>query len=386
MSQRDYYEVLSLSRNATEVEIKKSFRRLAMKFHPDRNPGDKTAEIKFKEVKEAYDVLSNPQKRSVYDQYGHEGISQFSNAGASHGSTRSSRGFSDFEVGGAFGDIFSSIFGDRQGGHGQARQRGADLGYELKITLEEAIHGIRKTIQIPTWVNCKACGSSGAKKGKGFVSCSRCKGSGQIHIQHGFLAIQQPCNTCHGQGKIINDPCTMCRGQGRTRHTESLSVKIPAGVDSGDRIRLSGKGEVGMFGAPAGDLYVQVAVKPHLLFKRDGNNLHTEVPIDFVMASLGGEIQVPTLSGPVKLTIAPETQNGKLFRLRGKGVKPLRGGSGRVGDLLCRIVVETPVKLNIEQKNLLKKFGELIAKDHNSPRAKSWFDSFKDFFTEKNRP
>ncbi len=376
MAKRDYYEVLGVVRNASEAELKKAYRRLAMKYHPDRNPGDKTVGEKFKEIQEAYAVLSDSQKRAAYDQFGHAGVS-----GAAGGP-----GFGGFQdvgdIFGDLGDIFGNIFGG--GGHRESAQAqgGADLGYELGLSLEDAVHGTSKDIKVPTWVSCSTCEGSGAKKGSGPVTCQTCRGAGQVRMQHGFIAIQQTCSTCRGQGKVIKDPCPSCRGQGRVQERKTLSVKIPAGIDSGDRIRLAGEGEAGLMGAPAGDLYVEVHVKKHPIFHREDNDLYSEVPISFVTATLGGEITVPTLDGQVKLTIPSETQSGRLFRLRGKGVKALR--SGGVGDLMCRVIIETPVKLTSEQKELLEKFDQLIqsgAKKH-SPKAKNWFDSMKQFFKE----
>ncbi len=373
----DYYEILQVTRTATDTEIKKSYRRMAMKYHPDRNPGDDKAEAKFKEIQKAYAVLSDSQKRVAYDQFGHAGVNQqFGGGGGGPG------GFDFGDIGDVFGDIFGDIFGGGRGGQ-QRQQTGADLGYELSITLEQAVHGLAKTIKVPTWVECESCDGKGAKKGTSPVTCDSCHGHGQVQMRHGFLTVQQTCPKCRGAGKVIKDPCNSCRGQGRTQQTQTLSVNIPAGVDTGDRIRIAGKGEAGMHGAPAGDLYVQVHVKEHQLFKRHGNDLHSEVPIDFVVAALGGEIEIPTLAGQVKLIIPAETQSGKLFRLRGKGVKALR--SGGVGDLLCRAVVETPVKLSSAQKDMLKEFSESLKKDNkdHSPQSKSWFDSVKDFFGDK---
>ena len=375
MAKCDYYEVLGISRMATEAEIKKAFRRLAMKYHPDRNPGDKKAEIKFKEAREAYEVLSDSRKRASYDQFGHAGVEQSFGGGTSGG-------FAFGDIGDVFGDIFGDIFGG--GGRPKSQeQRGADLGYDLILSLEEVVHGITQTIKVPTWVSCGTCSGSGAKKGSGPVTCQRCGGSGQIRMQHGFLQVQQNCSVCRGTGQIIKDPCFDCHGQGRRQQTKTLSVKIPPGIDTGDRIRLSGEGEAGLFGVPPGDLYVQIRVKPHPIFQRRGNDLYSEVPIDFITAVLGREVEIPTLDGAVRLTIPPETQSGKQFRLRGKGVKALR--SGAVGDLICHVTVETPIKLNMEQKELLKRFAKLLEKDdkNHSPRKRSWFNSVKEFFTKK---
>jgi molecular chaperone DnaJ len=378
MAKRDYYEILGVAKNASDAEIKTSYRRLAMKYHPDRNPGDKSAEEKFKEAKEAYEVLSDNQKRAAYDRFGHAGVEAAAGAGAGPG------GFGGFQGFGGFSDIFGDIFGDVfGGGRGRARpQHGADLGYDLAVDLEDAVHGTTITIRVPTWVQCDECGGTGAKKGSKPTTCTTCGGSGQIHIQQGFLTIQQTCPECHGQGQVIKDPCYKCHGQGRIRETKTLSVKIPPGVDNGDRIRLAGEGEAGMFGAQAGDLYVQIRLNPHSIFTREGNDLHCEVPIDITMAALGGELNIPTLDGQVKLKIPPETQSGRMFRLRGKGVKSVR--TGITGDLLCKVNIETPVNLNREQKELLEKLSKSLSEDgrRHSPKAKSWFDNVKKFFSQ----
>ena len=371
MAKRDYYEVLGISRNATEIEIKKSFRRLAMKYHPDRNPDDEQAEIQFKEVKEAYEVLSNSQKRQAYDQFGHAGL----NSGGGGG-------FADF--GEAFGDIFGDIFGTAsRGGGGQTRAtRGSDLRYNLELTLEEAVHGTEIEIEVPTWVECKKCAGSGAKKGTEPVTCTTCQGAGQVHMQQGFFAIQQTCPNCHGVGKLIKEPCPHCEGNGRVHERKKLSVKIPAGIDNGDRIRLSGEGEAGANGGPAGDLYVQVKIKPHSIFTREENNLYCEVPVCFTTLILGGELAVPTLDGQVTLKIPAETQTGKVFRLRSKGVKSVRSSS--IGDLLCRVNAETPVNLTEDQKTLVKQLDDALQQggDKHNPQKQSWFDKVKNFFKE----
>ena len=382
---RDYYETLGVAKAASEADIKKAYRKLAMKYHPDRNPDDKTAQKKFQAIQEAYAVLSDQQKRAAYDQFGHAGV-----AGAAGGAGGAGFGGFDFQdMGDVFGDIFGDIFGGSRRGGGRSRsssrsraQRGSDLMYEMALDLEDAVHGVTREITVPTWSSCQTCDGTGAKKGTGETTCDTCKGSGQVQMQHGFIAIAQTCSRCHGTGKIIKNPCTNCRGQGRVQERRKLSVKIPAGVDSGDRIRLSGKGEAGVYGGPAGDLYIEVHVKPHSLFKRQANDLHTNVPIDFITATLGGEVEVPTLDGRVRITIPAETQSGKLFRLRGKGVKALR--SGRVGDLICAILVETPVKLNDQQKQHLQQFEQLLKQDgkNHSPSGKTWFDSVKSFFRE----
>ncbi|CAJ0997874.1 Chaperone protein DnaJ [Sodalis praecaptivus] len=374
MAKSDYYEILGVSRDAEEREIKKAYKRLAMKFHPDRNPGnaEAEAEAKFKEIKEAYEVLTDAQKRAAYDQYGHAAFEQGGMGGA---------GGADFSD--IFGDVFGDIFG---GGRRQRASRGADLRYNMELSLEEAVRGVTREIRIPTLEECDVCHGSGAKPGTSAVTCPTCHGQGQVQMRQGFFAVQQTCPTCQGQGKIIKDPCTKCHGHGRVEKSKTLSVKIPAGVDTGDRIRLTGEGEAGEHGAGAGDLYVQVQVRKHPIFEREENNLYCEVPINFAMAALGGEIEVPTLDGRVKLKVPAEMQTGKLFRMRGKGVKSVRGGSQ--GDLLCRVVVETPVKLNERQKQLLRELEESFggpSGDQNSPRSKSFLDGVKKFFDDLTR-
>lgn len=378
MSKRDYYETLGVSRDASEADLKKAYRRLAMKHHPDRNTDNSTeSEARFKEAKEAHEVLSDAKKRAAYDQYGHAGVdpSMGGRPGAGGGG-----GFED-----AFGDIFGDIFGGggrRGGGGGQRAQRGSDLQYNLELTLEDAVFGTEVKIRVPTLVGCKTCDGSGAKKGTSATTCTTCHGAGQVRMQQGFFAVQQTCPQCRGQGKIISDPCTDCHGQGRKQEQKTLSVKVPAGVDTGDRIRLASEGEAGEHGAPAGDLYVQMHVKPHDIFSREDNNLHCEMPISIGTAALGGEIEVPTLNGRIRLKIPAETQTGKLFRMRGKGVKPVRGGA--TGDLLCRVNVETPVKLSNKQKDLIKAFENSIQEDgkQHSPKNASWGDRVKTFFDD----
>jgi molecular chaperone DnaJ len=374
MAKRDYYDVLGVERGADEAEIKKAYRRVAMKHHPDRNAGDTASEEKFKEANEAYEVLSDPQKRATYDQFGHAGIEGQGQGGFGGGGGAN---FSDI-----FGDVFGDIFGAAAGRGRSGPQRGADLRYNLEIDLEDAVQGSTVKIRVPTLENCEECNGSGARKGSTPVSCTTCGGAGQIRMQQGFFSVQQTCPNCRGKGKMIKDPCGSCHGRGRVEKQKTLSVKIPPGVDTGDRIRLAGEGEAGPDGGGAGDLYVQVAVRPHNIFQRDGKHLYTEVPISFTDAALGGELEVPTLEGRVKLRVPPETQTGKLFRLRGKGVKPVRGGT--VGDLLCRVVVETPVNLTKKQKDLLTEFQASLSESNqkHSPRKTSWFEGVKSFFDE----
>jgi molecular chaperone DnaJ len=372
MAKRDYYEVLGVSKNTSEADLKKAYRRAAQKHHPDRNQDDKVAEEKFKECKEAYEILNDPQKRAAYDQFGHAGVDP-SMGGAGRGQPGAG-GFNDI-----FGDVFGDIFGGGRGG-GQRVYRGSDLRYNLELSLEDAVAGTEVKIRVPTMVNCETCDGSGAKKGSSPSTCTTCGGHGQVRMQQGFFSVQQTCPHCQGGGTIITDPCTQCRGKGRVQERKVLSVKVPAGVDSGDRIRLAGEGEVGESGGPPGDLYVQMHVREHPIFQREESNLHCEVPISFVTAALGGELEVPTLKGRVKLKIPSETQTGRMFRMRGKGVKQVRGGP--VGDLICKVNVETPVKLTRKQKDLLKEFsGEVEAgAEHHSPQAASWVDGVKKFF------
>jgi molecular chaperone DnaJ len=371
MSKRDYYEVLGVARNASEADIKKAYRRLAMKYHPDRNPGPE-GEAKFKEAKLAYEVLADPKKRSAYDQFGHAGVE--AGPGFGGGAGDFAGGFADI-----FGDVFGDIFGGRAGG-GRRSHRGADLRYDLSLTLEEAVAGKDVKIRIPTLVECQFCGGTGAKPGTKPKTCSTCGGHGQVRMQQGFFSIQQTCPQCRGTGTVVEEPCGHCHGQGRIREQKTLSVKIPAGVDTGDRIRLSGEGERGALGGSPGDLYVQVQVKEHPIFTREDSHLFCEVPIGFVTAALGGELEVPTLDGKVVLKIPAGTQTGKMFRMRGKGVKPVRGGS--VGDLICRVLVETPVNLTERQKELLRELDESVQAggDRHSPHSSSWLDGVKSFF------
>ena len=373
MSKRDYYEVLGVDKSAGEREIKKAYKKLAMKYHPDRTQGDKGLEDKFKEIQEAYEILSDSQKRAAYDQYGHAGVDPNRGGGGFGGGA---------DFGDIFGDVFGDIFGGGRGGRQSRARQGSDLRYNLELTLEEAVRGKSVDIRVPTLVECEVCDGSGAKKGSSPKTCPTCHGNGQVQMRQGFFAVQQTCPTCSGKGKIIEDPCNSCHGHGRKEKTKALNVKIPAGVDTGDRIRLSGEGEAGENGAPPGDLYVQVHVREHDIFKRDGNNLYCEVPLSFTTAALGGELEVPTLDGKVKLKISPETQTGRMFRLRGKGVKSVR--SGAMGDLMCKVVVETPVNLSSRQKELLQELEESMGKasSKHSPKAQGFFDGVKKFFDD----
>ncbi len=374
MAKKDFYEVLGINRDASDDEIKKAYRKLAMKHHPDRNPDNPKAEEHFKEAKEAYEILSDAQKRAAYDQYGHAGVDPQA-GGFGPGGPGNMGGFAD-----AFGDIFGDIFGGgRSGGRGGV-YRGADLRYNLEISLEDAARGTETRIRIPTMEQCESCGGSGAKKGTEPKTCPTCQGHGQVRMQQGFFSIQQTCPKCHGSGRFVADPCQACHGAGRVKQHKTLSVKIPAGVDEGDRIRLSGEGEHGVGGGPSGDLYVQIHIKPHQVFQRDHDDLHCEMPVSFTIAALGGEIEIPTLDGLAKIKIPAETQSGKVFRLRGKGIKGVRSHSH--GDLMCHVVVETPVSLTERQKELLRELEAINLQDdsRHNPRAKSWMDKVKDFF------
>jgi molecular chaperone DnaJ len=363
MSQRDYYEILGVTKTVNKIELKKAFKRKAMKYHPDRNDAE-DAQEKFKEVNRAYDTLRDDNKRSRYDQFGHEGVNQ-SAGGGFHGA----------DVGDVFGDIFGDIFG---GGRRQQQQRGRDIQVEITVELEEAVFGINKEIKIPTMSECTYCDGSGSKDGK-TETCSTCNGVGQVRMQQGIFSVQQTCPTCHGQGQMIENPCNHCHGEGRIKETKTLNVKVPAGVDNGDRIRLTGEGEAAPTGGIPGDLYVDINVKPHALFQREANDLFCEMPINFATAALGGELSIPTLDGEVKLKIPAETQSGKVFKIKGKGVKSVR--SHRTGDLMCKVDVETPVNLTNFQKKLIKQLSESIEKGgtkHN-PNQHGWFDSVKSF-------
>lgn len=371
MSERDYYEVLGVGRGATAAELKKSFRRLAMKFHPDRNPDDPSAQEKFKEAKQAYDILGDEQKRALYDQYGH---AAFENGAGARGGA----GFGD--VGDVFGDIFGDIFGRHGGGRGRP-QRGADLRYMMQMDLEEAVFGVTRQIKIPTQVNCQYCNGTGSEDGKA-SQCTTCRGQGRVRMQNGIFSIQQACPTCGGSGQVIDKPCRKCRGQGRLEETRTLEVRVPAGVDNGDRIRLNGQGEAGPSGAPAGDLYVEVQVREHPIFRREGNDLYCEVPIRFSQAALGVSLPVPTLDGEVPVNIPPETQTGTQFRLRGRGVTSVH--NNRHGDLICLVVVETPVRLTKQQRELLTSLEATFHgadADSHTPRAKGWVDGVREFWS-----
>jgi len=375
MPKRDYYKVLDVPRTATEAEIKKAYRRLAMKYHPDRNPNDRDAEEAFKEAKEACEVLTDPHKRAVYDQHGHAGVEA---AGRSAGGARG--GF----AADAFSDIFGDVFGDIFGGARRAGRtqvfRGADLRYQLELDLPQAVFGHQVEIDVTRLVECELCHGSGAAKGSAPAPCDTCGGAGQVRISQGFFQLQQTCPRCRGAGTIVRNPCDGCHGQGRVRRSRKLAVKVPAGVDSGDRVRLAGEGEAGRNGGPPGDLYVEVQVHEHPIFERDGEHLSCEVPVSFATATLGGTVSVPTLEGDVQLKIPAETQSGRVFRLRDKGVKPVRGGAR--GDLFCRVVVETPVHLSPEQRELVRKLEESL-KAHagkHAPREKGFLEGVRRFF------
>ncbi len=378
MAKRDLYEVLGLEKGASKDDIRRAYRRLAMKYHPDRNPDDKEAENNFKEVKEAYEILYDDEKRAAYDRFGHAGVDPNAAGMGGMGGGMGADAFAD-----AFGDIFGEIFGAR-GGAGGGRshvRRGADLRYTLDISLEEAASGLDTEIRVPNWDECDSCQGSGAKPGTSPETCSTCRGAGAVRMQQGFFSVQQTCPTCHGTGQEIKEPCSKCNGGGRVRSNKTLEVNIPAGIDDGMRIRLSGKGEPGLNGGPAGDLYVEIHIKPHNIFQRDGDDLHCELTIPFTTAALGGDVEVPTLDGRGEITIPEGTQSGKTFRLRGKGIRGVR--SSYPGDLYCHIQVETPVRLSEEQKQLLRQFEEALHEGGNkhSPKSQSWKDKIKDFFS-----
>ncbi|HSI49517.1 MAG TPA: molecular chaperone DnaJ [Ideonella sp.] len=380
MAKRDFYEILGVAKDATEDDIKKAYRKLAMKHHPDRNQGDgaKKSEEQFKEAKEAYEMLSDPQKRAAYDQYGHAGVDP--NRGAGGAGPEGFGGFAE-----AFGDIFGDIFGGqagqgRRGGGGQQVYRGNDLSYAMEISLEEAALGKESQIRIPTWDSCDTCGGSGAKPGTKAKTCTTCNGGGTVHMRQGFFSVQQTCPHCHGTGKIIPEPCTTCNGAGKIKRQKTLEVKIPAGINEGMRIRSAGNGEPGTNGGPAGDLYIEIRIKQHEIFERDGDDLHCTVPVSMTTAALGGSVEVPTLTAKLEIELPEGTQHGKTFRLRGKGIKGVR--SAYPGDLYCHVTVETPVKLTEHQRKLLKELEESLKKggEKHSPNAKSWTDKVKDLF------
>ena len=381
MAKRDYYEVLGVNKSADAAELKKAYRRLAMKYHPDRNPDDKEAEVKFKEAKEAHDVLSDASKRSAYDQFGHAAFEGGMGGGGAGGfggaGGAGAGGFGDM-----FGDMFGDIFGGGGGGGRQRQRRGADLRYNLELSLEDAVRGTEVNITVPRMTTCDTCDGSGARKGSTPTQCGTCHGQGQVRIQQGFFSVQQTCPHCNGKGTVISDPCGTCHGKGLVKENKKLSVKIPAGVDEGDQIRLSGEGE-GVSGGVSGDLYVSVSLKKHSIFTREGVDLHCSVPVSYSTLALGGELEVPTLDGRAKLKIPAGTQSGKMFRLKGKGTKNVRN-TGYIGDLYCEVNVETPVNLTIRQKELLKEFDASLGEggSKHSPEGSSWSDKIKSFFDD----
>ncbi len=373
---KDFYEILGVSKTASADELKKAYRKLAMQHHPDKNPGDKKAEEKFKEISHAYDILSDEQKRAAYDRYGHDAFTQGGMGGAGGGA-----GGFDFSASG-FADIFEDLFG--MGGGARQRQpsgpaRGADLRYNLSISLEDAFKGKQETIKVATAVACESCSGSGGEKGSAPVSCGTCSGSGRIRMSQGFFTMERTCTSCQGMGKVIKNPCKNCAGSGRVRKEKTLSVNIPAGVEEGTRIRLSNEGEVGARGGPAGDLYIFVSVAEHPIFKRDGADIHCQIPIPMTTAALGGSIEAPTIDGTrVKVSIPEGTQSGHQMRLRGKGMSVLR--SGHRGDMYIHTQVETPVKLNKKQKDLLKEFEK--SGGHTSPESEGFFAKVKEFWDD----
>ena len=375
-TKRDFYEILGVPKNATDDEIKKSYRKMAMKYHPDRNQGDATAEVKFKEAKEAYEMLSDAEKRAAYDQYGHAGVDPNMRGAAGAG------GFGGF--GESFGDIFGDIFGQarrQQGGGGRQVFRGNDLSYAMDITLEEAAAGKKTEIRIPSYDECDTCHGSGAKPGTSAKTCGTCQGQGVVQMRQGFFSVQQNCPHCRGSGKIISDPCSPCHGQGKIKRQKTLEISIPAGIDDGMRIRSTGNGEPGTNGGPPGDLYIEIRLQKHEVFQRDGDDLHCAVPISFTTAALGGEVSVPTLNGEAAIDLPEGTQTGKQFRLRGKGIKGVRASFP--GDLYCHITVETPVKLTEHQRKLLKELDESLKKGgaKHSPTEAGWADKLKNLFS-----
>jgi molecular chaperone DnaJ len=364
---RDYYEILGVGRDASSEELKKAYRQLALKYHPDRNPGDKESEEKFKEINEAYSCLCDPDKRAHYDRFGTtEGLGQ-------------NAGFNGFGPGGPFADIFENLFDDFFGGARKQRPtRGADLRYNLTITLEEAASGVDKDIKIPRWQTCDSCSGSGCQPGKPPVACPNCNGTGNVRFQQGFFSVSKPCGKCHGSGKIISHPCGTCRGEGKVKAQRELNVKIPAGVDNGSRLRLSGEGDFGSFGGPPGDLYVVLAIEHHNLFRREGLNLYCDIPISFTIAALGGEIEVPGLTGSSTLKIPAGTQSGKQFHLKGRGMPKL--GSHYRGDIVCEVSIRVPTKLTARQKELLEEFAGING-DAEGEAAKGFKGKLKDIFS-----
>jgi molecular chaperone DnaJ len=375
MAKRDYYKVLDVPKGATEAEIKKAYRRLAMKYHPDRNPNDRDAEEAFKEAKEACEVLTDPHKRAAYDQYGHAGVEAASRQGPGRGGFGGADTFSDI-----FGDVFGDIFGGARRSSRSQVYRGADLRYELDLDLSQAVFGHQVEIQLERLTECEVCRGNGAAKGTTPSTCETCGGAGQVRIAQGFFQLQQTCPRCRGAGTIVRNPCDACLGQGRVRRGRTLSVKVPAGIDTGDRVRLTGEGEAGRNGGPPGDLYVEIHVREHPIFERDGVHLSCEVPVSFATAALGGSVNVPTLEGDVALKVPAETQSGRVFRLRDKGVKPVRGGAR--GDLFCRVVIETPVHLSAEQRELIRRLDESLSAQaaRHAPREKGFLEGVRRFF------
>ncbi len=379
MPKKDYYETLGVPKNASEEDIKKAYRKLAMKHHPDRNQGEsgKASEDKFKEAKEAYEMLSDAQKRAAYDQYGHAGVDPNMRGGP--GAEGFNGGFAE-----AFGDIFGDMFnqgGGRRGAGGRQVYRGSDLSYAMEVTLEEAARGKDAQIRIPAWEDCDTCTGTGAKPGTSVKACSTCGGAGTVQMRQGFFSVQQTCPHCRGTGKIIPEPCTACHGQGKVKKQKTLEVKIPSGIDDGMRIRSTGNGEPGTNGGPPGDLYIEIRLKKHDIFERDGDDLHCQVPVSFTTAALGGEIEVPTLEGTAAIDIPEGTQAGKQFRLRGKGIKGVR--ASYPGDLYCHVAVETPVKLTEHQRKLMRELDDSLTKGggRHSPNGESWTDKLKNLFT-----
>ncbi|CAL4319278.1 Chaperone protein DnaJ [Buchnera aphidicola (Periphyllus testudinaceus)] len=372
MTKKDYYDVLNISRSSNDREIKRAYKRLAVKYHPDRNKNSKISEKKFKEIKEAYEILINKDKREAYDKYGHSAFDQNSSGNEFH---------ENFTNSTDFGDIFGDVFGDIFGNNRERNSQGADLQYNLDLDLEEAVNGTVKEIYIPSLKICDTCYGNKSKPGTQPENCKNCNGNGNIHMRKGFFTVQQTCPHCHGKGKFIKYPCKKCYGNGKIKISKKLSIKIPSGIDNNDKIRLNNEGESGENGAPSGDLYIKINVKKHPIFKRDKNNLFCEIPIGFTIAALGGIVEVPTLYGKIKLKIPPETQSNELFRIPRKGVKSIK--NNYIGDLLCKVVIETPVNLNYTQKKLLKELRNSLEGnkgEKNNPKSKKFFDGVKKFF------